>query len=189
MNIKDFKPFEIDFPGIFKLQKELKFLFEPESKEVFENFDIDSHEDQEIFKRYCWRITEELTEALEDFKNKEHYREELIDGFNFLIELYLLYGWEYPDIEISDFVVKKKPTRDFILDVIYSLGISANCLKNRQWRQSQYMVDLLIFEKRLKEVWRKYIELLYRSGLDFDDISKLWSLKYQVNKFRINSNY
>lgn len=193
MNIQNFTPFEPTWHEIFEKQRELKFQYEPEVKELFKNFDIDCFEDQEIFKKYCWRITEELTEAEEaHFKekdSKEHVQEELIDALNFSIELMLLYGWSEKDYE-------PVPSSNFgtgILNrtgaTIYLLGLTANCLKNRQWRRSQYLVDLFIFEKRFKRFLAGgYRQLLETFGSDLA-IRRAWSLKYQVNLFRIQTNY
>lgn len=193
MNIQNFTPFEPTWHEIFEKQRELKFLYEPEAKELFENFDIDCFEDQELFKKYCWRITEELTEAEEaHFKekdSKEHVQEELIDALNFSIELMLLYGWNEKDYE-------PVPSSHFgtgILNrtgaTIYLLGLTANCLKNRQWRRSQYLVDLFIFEKRFKKFLAGgYRQLLEAFGSDLA-IRRAWSLKYQVNLFRIRTSY
>lgn len=190
MNIKNFTPRLYTFTEIFAKQKEIKFQYEPESKEIFAQFDIDTFEDQEIFKKYCWRITEELMEALEDQKNEDHFREELIDGFNFMVELYLLYGWTWDDREfISDKELDFTQPHDQILKIIYQLGITANLLKNRQWRRSQYLVDIYLFEPRLKQIWVEYMRLFYCLGMDNTEIKSLWSLKYQVNLFRLQTNY
>ena len=75
-----------------------------------------------------------------------------------------------------------------MLDIIKKIGLTANCLKNRQWRQSQYLVDLYVFEKRFKEVFNAYINLL-RTKMTDQEIIDCWSLKYQVNLFRINTKY
>lgn len=191
MNIQNFNPFTPTWAEIFEKQKELKFMYEPEAKELFENFDIDCFEDQELFKKYCWRITEELTEAEEaHFKDgKDHIQEELIDAMNFSIELMLLYGWDYKQFDSI-------PSPGFGWGIInragatiYSLGLTANCLKNRQWRRSQYLVDLLIFEKRFKEFLASGYELLRQFFESDEEIRQAWSLKYQVNLFRIQSNY
>lgn len=193
MNIQNFTPFEPTWHEIFEKQRELKFQYEPEAKELFRDFDIDCFGDQELFKKYCWRITEELTEAEEaHFKEKdsnEHVQEELIDALNFSIELMLLYGWNEKDYE-------PVPSSHFgtgILNrtgaTIYLLGLTANCLKNRQWRRSQYLVDLFIFEKRFKKFLAGgYRQLLEAFGSDLA-IRRAWSLKYQVNLFRIQTNY
>ena len=53
MNIEDYNGQPCPLEEIFRRQKELKFKFEPEAKELLDNFDIDVYEDQEQFKRYC----------------------------------------------------------------------------------------------------------------------------------------
>jgi hypothetical protein len=80
-------------------------------------------------------------------------------------------------------------SEDFSLRVIKSIGLTANLLKNRKWRQSQYLVDLLIFEKRFKEVWNWFEYLVYYSGITKEELFEEWSKKYQCNLFRIETNY
>lgn len=189
MNIQNFEPFTPTWAEIFEKQKELKFMYEPEAKELFENFDIDCLEDQELFKKYCWRITEELTEALEaHFKDGiDHTQEELIDAMNFSIELMLLYGWDYRQFDPVPYFGWSIVDR--VSSVIYALGLTANCLKNRQWRRSQYLVDLLVFEKRFKKFIANGYVLLRQFFKSDGEIRQAWSLKYQVNLFRIQTNY
>lgn len=190
MNIENFKPLkDITFEDVFKKQLELEFLYEPQSKEIFDNFDINCISDQEEFKKYCWRVTEELCEALEALDNNEeqHVFEELMDGFNFLIELIGMYGFTINDLDFSNKELDTSLKMN-VLDIIKKIGLTANCLKNRQWRQSQYLVDLYVFEKRFKEVFNAYINLL-RTKMTDQEIIDCWSLKYQVNLFRINTKY
>lgn len=190
MNIENFKPIpNLSLRDLFEKQKEIKFLYEPGSKQIFENFDIDCYSDQELFKKYCWRVVEELTEALEDQKNLNHLQEEIIDSFNFLIELFLLYGWNEKKVEDVVSSRKTQTLNESMLDVIYQLGITCNILKNRQWRQSQYLVDLLIFEKRFLLIWQKFMELFNALDLSMERVYEIWSLKYQVNLFRIQTKY
>lgn len=194
MNIENFKPLEgLTFEEVFDKQIALEFMYEPLAKEVFDNFDIDCFTDQEEFKRYCWRVVEELTEALEALDNKEetHVREELMDGFNFIIELIGMYGWSAKDL---DFTVNiplsdtEDRLRINICETIKDIGLTANILKNRAWRQSQYLVDLYVFEKRLRKAFNTYLNLL-RSQMSDEEIIKTWSLKYQVNVFRLKTKY
>ena len=74
-------------------------------------------------------------------------------------------------------------------DVYKRQGLTANLLKNRKWRQSQYLVDLYIFEKRFKDIWNRFEYLVYWSGISKEELFDQWSLKYQVNEFRINTKY
>lgn len=197
MNTQDFKPFIKSWEEIYALQGELQLMYRPYFKERIANFDINTLEDQELFKKLCWQIVEELAEAREAIEGEldgegEHFNEELIDAFNFMLELYQLYGmtptfvWTLPKwaqvLEDEDFAGD-------LLALIGNIGMTANCLKNREWRQSQYMVDLIVFEGRLKRIWTYFVIMFEHLGLSETRVKELWSLKYQVNLFRIKSKY
>lgn len=194
MNIEDYKGQPCTLEEVFARQRELKFKFEPDSEELFKNFDIDVYEDQEQFKRYCWRVTEELCEAHEAWlkNDRNHFYEEIIDGFNFLVELMLLYGWTEKDVDPLPTLCTQKGWNDLprvLFSEIYAIGLTANLLKNRQWRQSQYMTDLLMFERRLKSAWTMYLDIFIESGLSSMDVTVLYDRKNKVNNFRIETNY
>lgn len=193
MNTQDFKPFTKSWEEIYALQGELQLMYRPYFKERIANFDINTLEDQELFKKLCWQIVEELAEAKEAIEEEldgEHFDEELIDAFNFTLELYQLYGMA-PSF---DWTLPKgaQDSEDFagdVLTLIGNIGMTANCLKNREWRQSQYLVDLVVFEDRLKEIWTSFVTMFEHLGLSENRVKELWSLKYQVNLFRIKSKY
>ena len=202
MNIENYKPIEnLTFKQIYDLQREIKFLYEPESVEIFKNFDLDTLEDQETFKRYSWRIVEELTEALDAKEKKEgdHVSEELIDGLNFLMELYHLVGIPFEHLDQNRIFIldhffwsegrKTNLIEALILQFIKKLGMVANLLKNRTWRNSQYLVDLHVFNREFLILWVYYFKILATAGMSYKSVKDLWSLKYQVNLFRIESNY
>lgn len=193
MNTQDFKPFTKSWEEIYALQGELQLMYRPYFKERIANFDINTLEDQELFKKLCWQIVEELAEAkdaIEGELDDEHFDEELIDAFNFTLELHQLYGMA-PSF---DWTLPKgaQDSEDFagdVLTLIGNIGMTANCLKNREWRQSQYLVDLVVFEDRLKEIWTSFVTMFEHLGLSENRVKELWSLKYQVNLFRIKSKY
>lgn len=192
MNIENFKPINYTWPEIFQLQKQLNYEFIPEMKEITENFDINVYEDQEVFRKMCWKITEELTEAFDAYLKADltHAKEEAIDALNFLIELYGMYGWEFNDMVDIEGPSILKSLETQILYSVFILGMCANKLKSRQWRQSQYMVDLELFEPILKNLWERIHDVLFTLGVSSDkEIRELWSLKFQVNKFRLESKY
>lgn len=196
MNTEDYKPLSPlpQWYDIFAMQEELKYKYEPEARELFQNFDLDYYEDQELFKKYCWRITEEISEAVEATTispSKEHVEEELIDALNFTIELMLLSRQPLdmltynPDLKVR---ALGSPSR-IAGEVITSLGLVANLLKNRQWRRSQYLVDMYIFEKRFRDFAQLFYTILLIVFKSDEHIREVWSLKYQVNLFRIETNY
>lgn len=195
MNTQDFKPFIKSWEEIYALQGELQLMYRSYFKERIANFDINTLEDQELFKKLCWQIVEELTEAMEakDKNEEDHVLEELIDAFNFMLELYQLYGMA-PDFAWGHTYGFRKDIADEnfeenILELIKTIGLAANCLKNREWRQSQYLVDLVVFEDRLKGIWTSFVIMFEHLGLSENRVKELWSLKYQVNLFRIKSKY
>ena len=54
-------------------------------------FHIDDRAWQYLIKDFCWRVTEEIAEAIEahDLKNHDAFIEELVDALHFLIETYI----------------------------------------------------------------------------------------------------
>lgn len=191
MNIEDFKPQAISFPDIFKKQKELQFQYEPQTKEVFETFDLDCYEDQELFKKICWRITEELAEVRDAKEDPQHLKEELIDGFNFTVELFLLLGYSEPPTKEDNpqMLFRIEDLWQRVADFQFELGMTANLLKNRAWRQSQYLVDYYVFRPKFEMLWFRYLHIFDAIGMTEEDIQELWYLKYQVNNFRLQTRY
>lgn len=210
MNTNDFKPFEYRndcFNFIFRKQKELMIEFLKTEKISIDSFDINCFDDQRIFKDYLQiRFIEELNEATLDLENYSHFLEEMVDAFNFLVETYIIYGWNHWDL--SEWKVKPdrfffRVSNDKILqnmfdrvslnakfyEVIESVGAACNLLKNRPWKSSQYLVDLFVFEDLFKKVWTKFNELCNFVGISKKKLFQVWSLKYQVNYYRIKTKY
>lgn len=222
MNILNYEAQEISsLQEIMGKQKEIMFAFEPNLKQRVEEFDIDIYEDQMLLKEFLLeRVVEEITEAYSAFRAEhyEHYLEEIVDVFNFLIETHIL----IKNIIINDKVsldniynsfklyekhiklpyylynvnhrvdsgsICRDKIRADLFDITQSIGELTNLLKQRPWRESQYPVDLLTFRNRWIEVINLFFNTLIVQGIGFDILSNVWSKKYQVNKFRIESNY
>jgi hypothetical protein len=191
LNTKNFKPLKIPkdpFNFIFKKQREVFYKFMKFEGIDFKeyNFDINCFKDQQLLKDFLQiRFIEELTEATLDIDNIDHFEEEIIDAFNFLIEAYILYGWDYKDL---------KPWGNYSYEydyynIVESVGKCCNLLKNRPWKHCQYLVDLYLFENYFKEIWNEFNVLCNFEGINQEKLFKIWSLKYQVNKFRLRTNY
>ena len=191
MNINDFQPFLPSWEEIVSKQADLELQFESGLAERIAEFDINCFEDQELFKAYCWRITEELCEAIEAIREKDmvHTSEELIDALNFTLNLYRLCGVEVTDPVVYSAMEAKATVDGYIFEIIYKINLAANCLKNRSWRSSQYMVDLYVFEPRLLAILPCIMQVFRVLGIDEAEVRSLWSLKYQVNKFRVETKY
>lgn len=96
---------------IFKRQTELMEKYDPiEEKNLGHElphgvFDLDNPQSQARIKDFAWRVTEEIGEAMNCLKNKPwksthmktdeiHFREELIDGFHFYVEMLIHCGFD-----------------------------------------------------------------------------------------------
>ena len=212
MNILNYDGFKVgSLAEIIEKQKEIMFAFEPNLKQRVEDFDIDIFEDQMLLKDFLLvRTVEEITEAGSAIKANhiEHYKEEIIDVFNFLIEtaIILNYPIDVPDnVNIQDYFKEVtlyefkevcnniEEQTEYILkhlfELIQSIGELTNVLKLRPWRQSQYPVDLLIFKQRWERIWVHFWLSQKITGFSWEEFKIIWSKKYQVNKFRIDSSY
>lgn len=212
MNILNYDEIEItSLKEVIEKQKEIMIAFEPDLEKRIKEFDIDIPEDQILLKDFLLtRTVEELTEASIALKahHFEHFKEELVDSFNFLIEASILL-FHYEDIpekrksllsvdESQEGKFLDEPLlintgirniREHIYDTIEAIGLCTNKLKLRPWRTSQYPVDLISFRECYKDIWNQFYLLLDYSGITLNSLLKVWSRKYQVNKFRIDSNY
>lgn len=165
-------------------------------------------------KDYAWRVMEEVGEAIDAEKTKDHYQEELVDGLHFLTEMTIIAGKDWNTIipdgsevlsndHLEDMVLRAKRFMEaafgadqpqvilphLVARLVRDLGMMCNCLKNKPWKQSMMMTDTEAFFRWMQEVWVGYIALLINSGLDADGITDIYLKKSQVNKFRQRSNY
>lgn len=194
MNTKDYSELKgVNLERIFHDQEKLMYLYEPVLEDKVKNFDINIFEDQELIKGFLLqRVIEELVEACISFEKKDHFEEEVVDAFNFLVESYILYGYRSKDLDSwidEDRNLNYKDKKLSILQVIEQIGLTCNLLKNRPWRKSQYVVDLLVFEREFKKIWINFNSMCDSFNILKKDLIKLWSLKYQVNLFRLKSQY
>ena len=153
---------------------------------------------QRWIKDFAWRVTEEITEALEAkkqiaFASSElveqlslHYQEEMIDALHFLTELTIIAGY---DEKLFSHSVLPDLTPMNEWEIVYRLGLMCNCLKNKPWKQTQMMTDTSKFEEYLRQTWLYYIQVMFKQGITILDIYDLYFKKNAVNKFRIRSKY
>lgn len=201
MNTTNFKSFVTTAEDMLELQLQIAKAYEPEFAQGLEQADIDTLETQELLKKYAWRITEELGETQEAHyhfthyptpAHAEHVKEEAVDAFNFLLEFLALAGAEDRMKMFRDDSRWKSggDLQEAIGKTVYDLTMVCNKLKNRGWRQAQYLVDLWLFNTRVDDLVAHFVQFLIAAGFgSFEDLAKTWSLKYQVNKFRIETKY
>lgn len=166
------------------------------------NFSIDTAADQTIFKDVLQiRFIEELTEATTSGCIIDHFEEEIIDSFNFLLS-----GLVALDMKLEDLPEWKDRKRNklklwFILKyrrnklnaetykVVEKVGLLTNLLKSRPWAQNQLLVDSMMFNKRLVDLWVQFNEYINWLGIDLDTLYKLWYQKSEINYFRLKTGY
>lgn len=166
------------------------------------NFSIDTAADQTIFKDVLQiRFIEELTEATTSGCIIDHFEEEIIDSFNFLLS-----GLVALDMKLEDLPEWKDRKRNklklwFILKyrrnklntetykVVEKVGLLTNLLKSRPWAQNQLLVDSMMFNKRLVDLWVQFNAYINWLGIDLDTLYKLWYQKSEINYFRLKTGY
>lgn len=211
MNTQDFTPFPYNekncFKEIFQRQKELFERFMLIEKLDYKDFDINCLWDQQLLKDFLQiRFIEELTEATMDTNHYDHFEEEITDALNFLVEAYIIYGWNEKNLDLW-----LDPSKEFnsivsidenglmtynpmilnyyLWKTVEQVGRTCNLLKNRLWKESQYLVDLYLFEPNFKEIWNCFNQVCRLVGINKRRLWELWSLKYQVNLMRIETKY
>lgn len=187
------------FEDMYKLAEKQFIEYEKIEGVDWKNYDfsIDTPEDQLKFKDMLQiRCIEELTEAYEAFRNPQHFREELADSLNFFLSAFIMLGVDFKTMpEIDLFTDKPKIEPDEVAfitncwDVTYKVGNLCNLLKNRPWSQSNYLVSMLDFNKRLKILWISFWNLIKWSMVTYDEVLEMFAKKYTVNNFRRDTGY
>ena len=218
MNILDFKAEELKGPVLDKAFTVVKKLFlerykvfQPIVKDLSIPIDVDTLEGQMAMKDYLEiRVVEELMEMREAILSddiREHVHEEIGDSFNFLVNAYILYGWDaskFKPIErlwgdfadtmapgpvAYDLIWDVGPVDKAILEVVYDIGRACNKLKIRPWKQSQYLTDMLVWEERLEKIYYSYVNMIFHLNIHPERLWSIFSRKNQCNEFRLDTGY
>lgn len=207
------------FARIYHLQHELMVKYEPiEARNGLtipsKPYLLDDMKVQLRIKDFFWRTVEELMEAIEhelDFKNwrtrfesdkaLRHFFEELADALHFLVEASIISGylpelaqnqWEqyHKVVKPSDLPpLEQGHVYGQILQIVKHLGLAANTLKNKPWKQTQMPTDEARFMYELTVAWGHFIQLWMMFGVDIQEVYTLYCRKHQVNQFRQRSAY
>lgn len=186
-------------------QYAMKQFLEYEKIEGIDNweeydFSIDCSNDQMRFKDMLQiRCIEELTEATHALDNKEHFYEEITDATNFFLSAYCMLGVNFKDFENVEEIFEgfgkmdKVPPynlcAEFFYYIVDGIGDLCNLLKNRPWAQSNYLVSMYDFNEKLKHLWTTYWSVIGWLGIKKEQLFEMFERKYEVNQFRIKSNY
>ena len=220
MNVNDFQNPEVVptniLAAIFKRQAELmdKYHHIEAESGLMQTMDcpvnVHSKNGQARLKDFSWRVTEELMEALEAWRDndKDHFEEELVDALHFLVEQHILAGispddyiarWNTASTPLSHLyhvlpnTATMLPPTDAIpvlmVEVIEQMGLAMNCLKNKPWKQTHMLTDVEKFKSHMILAMHRYITLVREAGLSPVDLYNLYFRKSKVNSFRVSSSY
>lgn len=168
-------------------------------------FSIDCPSDQLKFKDMLEiRFVEELTEAttaLYEEKSIPHFLEEIADSLNFFLSAYIMLDFDFNKVRSIDTMLETENRLNYLnleedtniyglfYKIIEQVGMLCNLLKNRPWSQSNYLVDMVLFEERLIDLWHYYFKVLNYIGIGQKELYDIFSRKFEVNKFRIKTHY
>lgn len=197
--VKELPEYEVPtvLMGIFERQRELHKKYrhiEVKNKLglglVFGiKYSVDNPNWQYLIKDFAWRVTEELTEAMEaEFcGNKVHEIEELIDALHFYTELLIICEYNHIDVLVHSLgIVNPNSPIDMI---IYQLGLACNLLKNKPWKNTHLVTDQKRFKDHLIQGYKKLLVYILGEVDTYENLYKMYYKKSLVNKFRISSNY
>ena len=177
---------------------------------------IDDKFVQMRLKDMFWRFTEEICEALEfdhllNFDNWKkrweedhqirHFFEEMVDALHFLTEAsiianldieYLEHRYKaimstYPNFTAEE--ITTESIREHCMAIIGEMGLAANTLKNKPWKNTHMSTDENKFKQLLQNTWNEYLTLMADLGMGPKELYILYVKKNEVNKFRQRSNY
>lgn len=157
---------------------------------------IDLPAGQARLKDFMWRTTEELMESMDAYMSGDyhHAREEWADALHFMVELIILSGLDFtafpetrnlhPDEAINPIAVSEG-----CFWTIYALGMAANCLKQKPWKQTHILTDRKRYEEYLVKAFENLIALGSHHGMSVFEMASYYFKKSRVNQFRQRSKY
>jgi len=122
----------------------------------------------------------DVDDLVEKFKQK--------DKFQVLFDLVLEQNFTYPKADIHT-KEGQKVWKEVMFNLVEELFEAANTLKNRPWVQTEYEVDLNHLYDELADALWYFVLLIHLSGLNADEMFRIFLAKWKVNNFRRESGY
>jgi len=157
--------------------------------------DLNDRASQLRIKSFCWRVTEEISEATCAMgeENSVHFQEEVIDALHFLVELMCLSGIEPGELILDPPRKKHAKEPEYVREsaylVVEKLGQMANCLKGKEWKTTMMLTDEKNFRYLARETFKEFNNFLGVCGFDKESTTLMYLRKHKVNQFRVNSRY
>ena len=155
---------------------------------------MDTARGQARLKDFMWRITEELMESMEAAHNDHmhHAKEEWADALHFMVELCILSGRGHDIFPHDEFKVRDQHISALQFSTywtVYQLGLAANCLKMKPWKQTAMLTDSNRYHEYLEKAFHCLIILGTHHGMTLTGMAGYYFKKSRVNQFRQRSQY
>jgi len=158
--------------------------------EKIQSLDLNSVKSQLEYKEHTDYIVEELSELMDIFgitKPIPPILDECSDVLGFLLSLIGKVGKDITiDIQEPARFIK---TDTLFKEAVVDLKMSCNLLKNRPWKNQQYVVDIKEFKYKFEKAVSSILTLLIRTSGDINTLIGGYYIKLQKNYKRINTNY
>jgi len=138
-----------------------------------------------------------------------HFFEEIVDALHFLTEASIIAGLDplYINGDLKN-VLRASPQDGTILmnssyhpdvllhsadrlffPVIRSIGLAANCLKNKPWKISEMPTDVAKFKSMMHDAWSEFFRMWAALGGSEKMLYILYAKKNLVNQWRQETSY
>lgn len=175
------------FIGFAEIEKEKGFI-EPK-------ISLSTSKGQEILRLLAFRTLEELSEAYESV-DPDHYYEELIDAFNYLLSMFIITGKHDPNLphnleRLSSVSLPNESNQRLTLSQIGRCTLIfgdklGNLLRNRAWMNN---AQNTYFDGDLWQIVSVIFSMILSQFKDFHHFWCYYIAKDSVLQFRLRSKY
>ena len=137
-----------------------------------------------------------------------HFFEELVDALHFLTEASIIADLDVNRVERlmcttllpnlqEGLIVMNRDDHNALVNqsdsmfftVIRSVGLAANCLKNKPWKTTEQQTDVSRFKEYLYQTWKDFFWMWSALGGNSKMLYILYAKKQSVNSWRISTKY
>lgn len=98
-------------------------------------------------------------------------------------------GFPEPSSRDLDDYARQRFIKDGAYRIVEELTEATNSLKNKPWKRTPVLTDREHYYEEVADAFHFFIRFCIASGIEAEDLYKLYFKKSEVNKFRQGSNY
>ena len=131
-----------------------------------------------------------------------HFFEELSDALHFLAEVTMICGvrtnslgnacsaqFDHKRVHTGESRYTEQALCVDVAAVIFEIGLAANLLKNKPWKNTHMATDITEFRNYIVTTWLNFIKVWLKLGCERDFIYTIYMKKSRVNQWRQKTNY